>query len=56
MPDALASTAQDLARGKRTEVDSLNGYVAARGAALAVETPVNRTLWSLVRLRERRQS
>jgi 2-dehydropantoate 2-reductase len=50
--EALASTAQDLARGKRTEIDSLNGYVANRGAALGVDTPVNATLWALVRLAE----
>jgi 2-dehydropantoate 2-reductase len=54
--DALAqqysSTAQDILRGKRTEIDALNGLVAARGAALGVETPINRTLHALVKLRE----
>jgi 2-dehydropantoate 2-reductase len=54
--DALAqqysSTAQDILRGKRTEIDALNGLVAARGAALGVDTPINRTLHALVRLRE----
>lgn len=52
MPGAISSTAQDLARGKRTEIDSLNGYVARRGAELGVETPVNRTLHALVKLLE----
>ena len=33
--DATSSTAQDLARGKRTEIDSLNGYIVRRGAAHA---------------------
>lgn len=47
-----ASTAQDLARGKRTEVDALNGYVVRRGAELGVPTPVNQALLALVRLRE----
>ncbi len=52
MPNAISSTAQDLARGKRTEIDALNGYVARRGAELGVPTPVNQTLHALVRLLE----
>jgi 2-dehydropantoate 2-reductase len=47
-----SSTAQDLARGKPTEIDALNGFVAERGAAHGIATPVNRTLHALVRLRE----
>jgi 2-dehydropantoate 2-reductase len=54
--DALAqqysSTAQDVLRGKPTEIDALNGFVAARGAALGVDVPINRTLFALVKLRE----
>jgi len=54
--DALArqysSTAQDILRGKPTEIDSLNGFVAARGDALGVDVPINRTLFALVKLRE----
>src|SRR5207245_4925181 len=41
MAEALSSTGQDLNRGKRTQVDSLNGYRCRRGAELAVATPVN---------------
>jgi 2-dehydropantoate 2-reductase len=52
MPTQFSSTAQDLQRGKPTEIDHLNGFVARRGAALGVPTPVNRLLHSLVRLRE----
>jgi 2-dehydropantoate 2-reductase len=47
-----ASTAQDLERGKRTEIDALNGYIVRRGAELGVPTPVNQALLALVRLRE----
>ena len=47
-----SSTSQDLERGKRTEIDALNGYVVRRGAALGVSTPVNQALVALVRLRE----
>jgi 2-dehydropantoate 2-reductase len=53
MPGALSSTAQDLQRGRRTEIDHLNGYVVRRGQALGVPTPVNRTLLALVSLAER---
>lgn len=49
MPDALSSTGQDIVRGKRTEIDSLNGYVARRGAELGIPTPVNQTLHALVK-------
>ena len=52
MAGQASSTAQDVLRGKRTEIDMLNGYVAERGEALGVPTPVNRTLHALVKLRE----
>jgi 2-dehydropantoate 2-reductase len=52
MSGALSSTAQDVARGRPTEIDSLNGYVARRGAALGIATPVSDTLYALVKLRE----
>jgi 2-dehydropantoate 2-reductase len=52
MTEATSSTAQDIQRGKRTEIDSLNGYVARRGAELGVATPVNQTLHALVKLLE----
>lgn len=52
MSATRSSTAQDMARGKRTEIDALNGYVARLGAELSVPTPVNHTLYSLVKLQE----
>jgi 2-dehydropantoate 2-reductase len=52
MGGAISSTAQDLARGKATEIDSLNGYVVRHGATLGVPTPVNQTVHGLVRLLE----
>lgn len=54
MTEALSSTAQDLARGKRTEIDSLNGFITRRGAELGVPTPVNHALYTLVKLAEGR--
>jgi 2-dehydropantoate 2-reductase len=52
MPQQMSSMAQDVARGKRTEIDDLNGYVARRGAELGVPTPVNGTLHAMVKLLE----
>ena len=52
MANATSSTAQDLARGKPTEIDSLNGYLVQRGAEVGVATPVNQTLHALVKLLE----
>ena len=52
MAGALSSTAQDINLGKPTEIASLNGYIARRGVALGVPTPVNQTLYALVKLRE----
>jgi 2-dehydropantoate 2-reductase len=52
MERTTSSTAQDIARGKRTEIDSLNGYVARLGEELGIPTPVNRTLHALVKLLE----
>lgn len=52
MPDQSSSTAQDLARGKTTEIDHLNGYVVRTGAALGIATPANRLLTAIVKLME----
>jgi 2-dehydropantoate 2-reductase len=52
MPAQFSSTAQDLARGKKSEIEHLNGFVVRKGEALGVRTPVNRTLLSLVKALE----
>jgi 2-dehydropantoate 2-reductase len=52
MPGQLSSTAQDLARGKPTEIDHLTGSVGRRGAERGSATPVNQTLHALVKLVE----
>ena len=52
--EVYSSTSQDLERGKRTEIDALNGYVVRRGAELGLATPVNQALVALVKLREAR--
>lgn len=52
MPSQYSSTAQDLMRGKPSEIDHLNGHVVRRGEALGVPTPANRVLWAVVKLVE----
>jgi 2-dehydropantoate 2-reductase len=47
-----SSTAQDLVRGKRSEIDHLNGFIVRRGEALGVATPANRLLHAIVKLIE----
>jgi len=52
MADQRSSTAQDLARGRPSEIDHLNGYVVRTGTALGIPTPANRMLHTLVKLAE----
>ena len=52
MPGQLSSTAQDMARGKPSEIDHLNGLVARRGRELGIATPTNQALHALVKLVE----
>jgi 2-dehydropantoate 2-reductase len=47
-----SSTAQDLARSKRSEIDHLNGFIVRRGEAQGVATPANRLLHAIVKLIE----
>ena len=47
-----SSTAQDLSRGKRSEIDHLNGLIVRRGEALGITTPANRLLHAIVKLIE----
>jgi 2-dehydropantoate 2-reductase len=56
MPTQFSSTAQDLMRGKPSEIDHLNGHVVRRGEALGVPTPANRVLWAVVKLVEKTPS
>ena len=53
MPQQKSSTAQDLARGKPSEIDFLNGHVVRKGVELGVPTPTNHALQVMVKLAER---
>lgn len=52
MPEQYSSTAQDLARGKPSEIDFLNGHVVCKGRELGIATPSNLALQVAVKLRE----
>ena len=55
VPGQYSSTAQDLARGKRSEIDHLNGLIVRRSAALGIATPANRLLQVIVKLLESKE-
>jgi len=52
MAGQYSSTAQDLMRGKQTEIDFLNGEIVKRAAKHAIAVPINRTLMLLVKSAE----
>jgi 2-dehydropantoate 2-reductase len=52
IPQQYSSTAQDIMRGKPTEIDYLNGHIVKRGKALGIKTPANQALWAMVKLIE----
>jgi 2-dehydropantoate 2-reductase len=56
MPNQFSSTAQDLARGKRTEIDHLNGYIIRTARELGIPVPVNRSLTAMIKLMEAKAS
>ncbi|MBI5901557.1 MAG: 2-dehydropantoate 2-reductase [Rhodocyclales bacterium] len=55
MATQKSSTAHDVARGRKSEIDHINGYVLRRAAAHGIAAPVNRTVHALVNLLENRQ-
>jgi 2-dehydropantoate 2-reductase len=52
MAATRSSTAQDMMRNKKTEIDSLNGFMVRRGRELNIPVPVNHALFTLVKLAE----
>src|SRR5262249_14145295 len=50
MPAQFSSTAQDMARNKRSEIEHLNGTVVRLGARHGIAVPVNQALYALVKL------
>jgi 2-dehydropantoate 2-reductase len=54
MATTMSSTAQDLMKGKPTEIDYLNGLIARESKGLGLAAPVNAALAALVKLKEQR--
>ncbi|THD74067.1 2-dehydropantoate 2-reductase [Thalassobius vesicularis] len=52
MPAQYSSTAQDVMRGRPTEIDFLNGEILRRAARHGIDVPINRTLTLLTKLAE----
>lgn len=52
-PTNRCSMLQDIDRGKRTEIDYINGAVVQLGRDLGIPTPANEVLTGLVRVKER---
>jgi len=51
-----SSTAQDLSRNKKTEIEHLNGLIVKRGQALGIPTPLNSLLLMLIGVRDKKQA
>lgn len=51
--ESRPSMAQDIAKGRRTEVDAINGFIADRGAEIGIDAPANRGLQAAVHAVER---
>jgi 2-dehydropantoate 2-reductase len=52
MTKQKSSTAQDLMKCKKTEIDFLNGYIVRRGLAHKIPTPANQSVHALVKMLE----
>jgi 2-dehydropantoate 2-reductase len=49
------STGQDIVKGRRTEIDFINGLVADKGDEAGIPTPTHRALVEVVKQVERRE-
>jgi 2-dehydropantoate 2-reductase len=45
--------AQDMAKGRRTEIDEMNGFIAEKGAEVGVKAPTHAALTKIVKDVER---
>ncbi len=52
MTGQRSSTAQDLARGRPTEIDFLNGLIVRQGGAHGLATPAHQAIYGLVKMLE----
>jgi 2-dehydropantoate 2-reductase len=47
--DNFSSMLQSLQNGKKTEIDSINGFIVEKGRIFGVETPLNEIICQIVR-------
>jgi len=52
MTKQKSSTAQDLMKCKKTEIDYLNGYIVRCGLAHRIPTPANQSVYAMVKILE----
>jgi len=52
--DNISSMLQDILRKRRTEIDFINGAIVSEGEKIGIPTPLNRTVWNLVKFLEGR--
>ena len=52
-PGQRPSMGQDMRKGRRTEIDFINGFIVDKGREVGIETPVNASLVDLVKRVER---
>jgi 2-dehydropantoate 2-reductase len=45
----ISSMLQDVLRGAPTEIDAISGAIVQAGTQTGVPTPINRTLWQLIK-------
>jgi hypothetical protein len=45
---AAASLAQDMAKGRRTEIESMNGFIAKKGREVGIPAPTHEMIMALV--------
>lgn len=50
---ARPSMGQDMLKGRKTEIDAMNGFVCEKGAEIGIETPLNAAMVDLVKRCER---
>ncbi len=51
--DNYNSTLQDIRRGRKTEVDYINGKIVEYATSVGLEAPMNDLIWSLIKVKEK---
>ena len=54
-PEWRSSMAQDVIKGRKTEIMEMNGYIVARGREMNIPTPVNAATVEIIRQIEANQ-